>query len=368
MERELHRWLQSIPTSFGASSSANPRDFSRDFPHNYPNDLNWELDLGIGDDAAVINLLQRHPKKAEPAQSTRRTILGSMVLTTDTIAEGTHFDLQKDPLDLVGRKSLAINLSDIAAMGATPIAALLTLVIPTRMSLSDVKRLVTGCLELAREYRIDLIGGDTNVWSGDLIVGMTVVGTLPPPINSQGSQAWRISGAEVGDQIFVSGRFGGSILGHHLTFRPRIELARYLQANYPIKAATDISDSLSLDLHLMAQASQHESGTREPPSIGVEIDPASVPIAPSAQQLSERSGKSPLHHALTDGEDFELAIAVDPQVAELLAADIELKKMLQSSDDARGMFTRIGQFIDQPGFFLIQQQQRKEFPVQGYSH
>ncbi len=360
MERELHCWLQSISTSFGASSSANPRDF--------PNGLNWELDLGIGDDAAVINLLQRYPKNAVLADSARRTILGSLVLTTDTIAEGTHFDLRKNPLELVGRKSLAINLSDIAAMGATPIAALLTLVIPTRMSLSDVKRLVTGCLELAREYRIDLIGGDTNVWSGDLIVGMTVVGTLPPPIDSQRSQAWRISGAEVGDQIFVSGRFGGSILGHHLTFQPRIELARYLQANYPIKAATDISDSLSLDLHLMAQACPHVKGIQEPYLIGVEIDSASIPIAPSAQQLSEKSGESALHHALTDGEDFELAIAVDPKVAELLMADMELKKMLQSADEDRGIFTRIGQFINQPGFFLLQPQQRMEFPVQGYSH
>ncbi len=298
MEQEFHRWLESLPQNrFAAEHVA----------------------LGIGDDAAVL-----HPSEK------------AIVVATDTIAEGTHFDLSKHSLHLVGRKALAVNLSDLAAMAAQPFAAVLTFMLPRRLGLGleAAKQLYAGALELADLFDVSIVGGDTNTWDGPLVVGATVFGH-----RDADESGWSLSGIQAGDGIVVSGSFGGSIHGHHLSFEPRVELAKYLAKNYNINGATDVSDSLSQDMNAMALAS------------GVGIDFAMEAIPVSANVRATDPAKA-IEHALTDGEDFELILAVrQTEIAQLMAdknipceltvlgAATELHKELQTLDEAGNSIT-----------------------------
>lgn len=264
MEYDFHNWLKK-------------QNFNR------PNVL-----VGIGDDAAVQII--------DPVRN-------SLVAATDTIAEGTHFELPRHSLELVGRKALAVNLSDIAAMGAKPESVVLNFQLPSSFNLDSCQALFSGVQTLADQFGIAIIGGDTNRWDGKLVVGATVLGSLP-----SGSKGWPIGGAKPGDAIVVSGHFGGSIHGRHLEFEPRIELASYLFENFPINAVTDASDSLSLDLHAMVKQS----------GLGAMIELESIPVSNDVQ--SENAGER-IQHALDDGEDFELILALDPQEARRLLSD-----------------------------------------------
>ena len=265
MEHEFHQWLRDHP-------SVNRPDKS--------------ILVGIGDDAAVLS------------EANAQT-----VVTTDTIAEGTHFDTSIHSLELIGRKALAVNLSDIAAMGASPSHAVLTLLLPRHFSLADTKQLCSGIFEIAGNYDVAIIGGDTNKWDGKLVIGATLIGHRSPT-----TTGWQINGAQQSDRVVVSGSFGGSIHGHHLTFEPRIELANYLAERYEIHAATDASDSLSLDLQLLAQAS----------SVGVDIDANKIPISDT---LKTETTQSQLDGALYDGEDFELILTMTADVFEQINSD-----------------------------------------------
>lgn len=273
MEHEFHHWLKAQTTP----DSAQP-----------------EILVGIGDDAAIL-----------------KGNSDSVVLATDTIAEGTHFDLSIDSLDLVGRKSLAVNLSDLAAMAAQPLAAVLTFLLPRNsggapFGLDQAKQIYSGIAKLANEYDVAIIGGDTNTWDGPLVVGATVVGRRDPA-----QSGWAIDGARAGDSILVSGSFGGSIHGRHLSFTPRIALANYLSKHYSINAATDVSDSLSVDLNQLARAS----------GVGVDFDPRTIPISTDVRPSKT---KTSLEHALSDGEDFELVLAVSQNETDRLMSDKSL--------------------------------------------
>jgi thiamine-monophosphate kinase len=146
-----------------------------------------------------------------------------------------------------------------------------------------------------------VVGGDVTSWKQPLMtVGTTVVsrpaGILPI----------RRSGAKPGDLLFVTGDLGGSVLGHHLAFIPRVEEARQLAALVTIHAMMDISDGLSTDLNHIAR----ESG------VAAEIRADAVPISDDARKLAKADGRTPLDHALNDGEDFELLLAVEPMDAQ----------------------------------------------------
>lgn len=325
MEREFHRWLKQQQT---------------ESPF---------VQVGIGDDAAIL-------KDAAAGKT-----LGGVVVTTDAVAEGTHFDLASASLEQVGRKALAVNLSDIAAMGAKPFAALLTLMLPRGYSLTEAQTIFQGARQLADHYQTAFIGGDTNLWDGRLVVSVTVLGW--DVLSRQNKCPWLISGANVGDRIVVSGEFGGSILGKHLTFEPRVELAEYLASNYRINAATDVSDSLSLDLMLMARASSANAVAKqeEHPGFGVQLDAEKIPISVAACEMAARSNLSKLDHALTDGEDFELILAVSAEELEKIKADPNITTPSMK-------LTEIGQFIEQPGFWLCDAAGRKPFAPRGYSH
>jgi len=275
------------------------------------------IELGIGDDAAVI----------------RVTPGSRIVVTTDTLTDGVDFHLLRhDPHSAqpsgrqpdiavataaqAGFKALAVNLSDLAAMAARPIAAFISLVLPRQGAAEIARAILEGMAPLAEEYQLAIAGGDTNTWDQGLVIGVTAIGEtesirLPDGRVDQG--VWRRSGAQPGDLIFVTGEFGGSLLSRHLAPQARVREARYLARNYTIHAATDASDGLSLDLSHIAESS----------GCAAQIELDMVPIAADARVplVGSSHDWSPLMRAMGDGEDFELILAVPPHEAERLLSD-----------------------------------------------
>jgi thiamine-monophosphate kinase len=250
------------------------------------------VDLGIGDDAALLSSLLLEGGK-------------QLVVTKDIVMDGTDFLIKECGYRAAGRKALAVNLSDMAAMGAEPVVGFVGLVLPKVVSQREALELMSGIEELAREFATVIAGGDTNSWDGKLAVSVTLLGRV-----SKGRALTR-AGAQSGDVICVTGALGGSILGHHLTFTPRVKEARWLASHYAIHAMMDLSDGLSSDIqHLI-----HES------KVGTILDATQIPVTDDAKTLSQRSGRSVVDHALHDGEDFELLFTLTPEEYRRLAAD-----------------------------------------------
>ncbi len=269
------------------------------------------LRVGPGDDAAVLQLAQRD----------------GCVLTVDLLTDGVDFVLGKDSPQRIGRKALAVNLSDLAAMAARPLAAVIALALPRVGAFELAQELVEGLIPLAQELDLAIAGGDTNSWDGPLVVSITAVGktTARGPLLR--------SGAQPGDAIIVTGQFGGSILGHQFDFEPRVREALLLVERYAVHAGIDVSDGLSLDLSRVAK----ESGC------GAVIDIGKIPLSPAAEALakSHADGSTALDHALADGEDFELILAMPPDAARQLLADQPLECGC----------TCVGEFVAAEGLF-----------------
>lgn len=265
-------------------------DFVADLLARIPADP--RLEVPPGDDAAVLR---------PPAG--RRT-----VVTVDMLMEGVDFVLGPDcPPRRVGHKALAVNLSDLAAMAARPEAAVVAVSLPRQHGDTIGRGLLDGILPLAATHGMTLAGGDTNSWDGPLVISITAIGSVLP------GRAWRRDGASPGDLLVVTGACGGSLLGRHLDVAPRCKEAALIADRFEVHAAIDISDGLALDLWRMMQA----SGT------GAILDFAAIPIHADAVRMATRDGdgRTPLDHALADGEDFELLLALPPAEAHRLAAD-----------------------------------------------
>tara|TARA_B100000809_G_scaffold261660_1_gene310980 strand:- start:3875 stop:4825 length:951 start_codon:yes stop_codon:yes gene_type:complete len=285
------------------------------------------LAIPVGDDAAVISPLTTAPT----------------VLCVDTIVDGVDFSSSESDLALIGRKALAINLSDLAAMASTPVVALVSLTATPSLGLAGCKQIYEGLLQLARQHDVVIAGGDFTVCDGPLSLTVTVAGHAAP----RGS--WLRSGAQAGDRILVTGQLGGSILGHHMTFSPRLEEARRLRENWTVHAATDVSDGLLRDLGHIADSSE----------LAARLTLETVPIAPTAHQLSRDSGLPPLEHALSDGEDFELLLAVPADEAVSLLEEQPLECGL----------TSIGHFMEGRGLSAIDcEGTLKSLEPTGYQH
>lgn len=263
MERDLIDWLKSRA----------PRH-----PH---------VRRGIGDDCAVLT----------------QSAVSETVVTTDMLMDQVDFVWGKHDPKRIGRKCLAVNLSDLAAMGATPVAAFVSLAIPKSFEPAAVQLLMEGVIELANEYGLELAGGDTNTYDGPLAVSITALGEAPV------GGSWMRDGAKVGDRILVTGPLGGSLLEHQFTFTPRVHEALAYRDVAEVHAAIDISDGFSLDLSRLLEASQ----------CGAIIEESAIPISDAARRMSASgSGKTSLEHALGDGEDFELILTATPQAAQRL--------------------------------------------------
>jgi len=249
-------------------------------------------DLQLGDDCAIVRV--EH----------------STVVTTDMLVEGGHFLSKEVGPRRIGRKLLAVNLSDLAAMAARPAAAVISLALPRDDGYRLAIELYEGLLPLAQCHDVAIAGGDTNVWDGPLVVSLTLLGDPHP----RGSL--RRDTAVAGDVILVTGTLGGSLQGRHFDFEPRVDEAIRLRGDYDLHAGIDITDGLAIDLSRILSASR----------CGAIVDVDSVPISEAAQELARRADDelSPLQHALLDGEDFELLLTTSQDEAQRIVADAPL--------------------------------------------
>ncbi|RYZ54762.1 MAG: thiamine-phosphate kinase, partial [Proteobacteria bacterium] len=207
---------------------------------------NESVILGIDDDAAIL-----------------KATLRESLICADMLMDGSHFLLNAAGPERIGHKALAVNLSDIAAMGGRALSAFVSLALPKHLANEAfLLPFYRGMSALAREFDVAIAGGDTNIWNGPLVVNVTVLGEAHP----KGSI--RRSTAKAGDRIFVTGPLGNSIEGHHLSFRPRLDEAKQLMDEFTLNSMMDISDGLGKDLRTICRQS----------AVGARIDRAAIPI------------------------------------------------------------------------------------------
>ncbi len=224
--------------------------------------------VGAGDDCALV-------KSEKPG------VLH--VLKTDCLVEGIHFD-KKTGAGLVGWKAMARPLSDFAAMSAVPRFALVTLIVPSGRTVAWVRGLYRGLEKAARAFDVKVVGGETSDIKGPAVISVSLAGIVE-------KNRWvGRAGGKPGDDLFVTGRLGGSLGGRHLKFAPRIAEARWLTKSFRIHAMMDLSDGLGADLPRLARASK----------IGFTIDRESLPRNPGCT----------IDDAISNGEDYELLFAV----------------------------------------------------------
>lgn len=295
--------------------------------------------IGPGDDCALVQ-----PKKRQS------------LLKVDSVLEGVHFQMS-DPKALgyatpeqVGYKAMARTISDIAAMAGYPQHALISTALPRGATKSLREGLMRGLLKAAKPYKIQIVGGDTKSWNGPLALSVSLTGYM------DGIDCVTRYGMFNKHLIFVTGELGGSILGKHLNFTPRIQQCGAF-AVLGASSMIDISDGLSGDLW---QLCKHGN-------VGAEINADAIPISAAAHEMAKRSGKSALHHALHDGEDFELLFSMKSNKARSLPEEMGGLRITcigraikwEGEPESR----KIGD-----GMVLVREGKREPLPVQGYEH
>ncbi len=286
---------------------------------------------GTGDDCAVLDL-------GIPDRF--------LLFKTDAIVEGTHFTRDAAP-ERIGRKALARNLSDIAAMAGRPTAALVTIALPRGFDPEFVQGIYAGLNALATQHGVAIVGGETTTNPERILISIALLGTVAK------DRCIRRRGSRPGDAIFVSGTLGGSIDGWHFDFEPRLAEARWLAEHFTPTSMIDVSDGLASDIrHLL----EHNH-------LGAELLKSAIPISRAAKLKAkeESSAKPPLLAALTDGEDFELLFTVPSKLA---------VKLL---DGWKQTFPQvplacIGKVTDKPGVKLRDKDGYKPMPTHGYVH
>jgi thiamine-monophosphate kinase len=306
--------------------------------------------VGIGDDAAVL----------EPARNELD------VVTTDILVEGVHFDARFSTSADVGHKALAVNLSDLAAMGASPRAALLSLALPGTFPVADFDALLDGFLAAGAAHGVALVGGNLSRSPGPLVVDVTAVGSV------RRRRVLGRAGARPDDGLYLSGSIGGATAalewlqatadGSNETHQPpsatleryrrpaaRVRLGAVVGRSRAASACVDLSDGLADAVHQIARA----SGT------GAVLDAEAIPIDPDACAWFARSGRSPLDAALAGGEDYELLFAVPRR---------QRRNFLAASRLARPVpVTRIGTVT--PGQAVVLRQAGRDTPLpDGFTH
>ena len=301
----------------------------------------WVL-VGPGDDAAVIR-----PER------------GALdVLTTDAQVEGIHFDRRFVPPDAIGHRALAVNISDLAAMGAAPRAALLSLVLPDQLEVAVIDAIVDGLLRVAERHRVAVIGG--NITSaprlgleqahGPLMIDVTAIGSVKP------RRVLTRSAARPGDEVFVTGTIGGAAVGllslrtraasndpnesndpndpnehKYLRPEPRVRAGLLLGRNRAASACIDLSDGLADGLRQIAAAS----------GVGIIVDETAIPLADGVTEFYESRGTDPLCAALAGGDDYELLFTARPawrgrlKAVRSQAGDLPITKIGVVTSDTR---------------------------------
>jgi len=263
---------------------------------------------GIGDDAAVLGYAKDK----------------YLLFTTDMLVEGKHF-YKSDKAELVGKKAISCNISDIAAMGGVPKFAVISVGLPGSLDLKYADGLYKGIKKAADGFGVDLVGGDT-VGSKKIVINIALTGEV------ENKNLTLRSGAKENDAIFITGYIGGSIKIKHLNFTPRLKEARYLVKNFKINSMIDVSDGLLADLgHILK-----ESGR------GAIIYERAVPISKNASNFNS---------AVRDGEDFELVFTLPESSAGRLKKIWPFKTKI----------SEIGRICSsRKGFFLVRKNGKSE--------
>jgi thiamine-monophosphate kinase len=316
------------------------------------------VELGIGDDAAVI--------RADSATD--------LLFCSDLSVEGIHFRTEWAPPDVIGRKALAVTISDIAAMGGEPRFALASLALPRGFSMESIEQLLSGMFELARGMGFSVVGGDTSGSPGPLFIDTSAIGVC-----GRGRAISR-AGARIGDLVYVTGELGGSALGlsllrqgfrldeaagdssdqvgrarqaaikRHLIPVPRVLAGRMIGVGGLASAMIDISDGLATDLGHIAEASK----------CGAVIHCELLPVGQAVRQLHDAGGEiDPVELALKSGEEYELVFCSPPEAIERIR---EMSRELQLP------ITRIGEMIGEPGLFIERDDQTVIMDVKGFEH
>jgi thiamine-monophosphate kinase len=303
---------------------------------------------GIGDDVAVIEVGEMGTKV--------------LLVTTDILIEDIHFNRSWiDPYPL-GRKALAVNLSDIASMGGTPKYFLISIGLPKNLSLYFVSSFYRGLKKEAKQFRVELIGGDTSL-SQKITINICLLGE-----GRKRDLLFR-KGARIGDDLFVSGTLGDAALGlkilqgkgktkgaegliqKHLSPRPRVELGQAIAKHHWATAMIDVSDGLLIDTsHLL-----EESG------VGARIWEDRIPLSSPYRKWVPSFSRDPLQFALTGGEDYEL----------LFAAPCEMRERISSlARSLRIPITRIGEILPKKeGLHIIKKDGKEYSPSRlGFEH
>jgi thiamine-monophosphate kinase len=315
--------------------------------------VNSEVPLGIGDDAALI-----------------KTAGGrDLIACCDLMVEGVHFRTEWTPPRLLGRKALAANLSDVAAMGGVPKFAMTSIALPKWCSTDFVDELFEGILELANVSGVSIIGGDTSGSLDSLFIDVSLIGEC------LSGKAITRQGASIGDRIYVSGALGGSALGLSLLERgfrldqshdsgdarrqavlkflspePHSQLGRELGESGLASAMIDVSDGLSTDLwHIL-----DESG------VGAVIDADAIPIAECVTTIaSEAEGIDPLTLALNGGEEYELLFT---------ATASQTTALVRLSDTLGIRLNEIGEIVSDKGLQLARNGSFESLSPAGFEH
>ena len=290
------------------------------------------------------------------------------VLTTDAVVEGIHFDRRFSSLADVGYRAIAVNASDIAAMGGTPTLALLSFLLPGITSLADVDGLLDGILEMAAAAKVSVAGGNLSRSPGPLAVDVTMTGHVRP------RRILTRSGGRPGDALYLTGTIGaaaaglqwlretaeadataadpGSLAGcvqRHRRPEPRLRLGALLGRNRAATACMDLSDGLADAVRQIAEA----SGT------GALIEASALPIDEAASRWFAAKGQNPVVAAITGGDDYELLFAAPPKRGGRLRG---------VQREARGIpITRVGELTKEPEVFLVRDGRTEPMPG-GFSH
>ncbi len=282
-----------------------------------------QVEIGPGDDTAVV-----------------RWNSNRCLFTTDSLLEGTCFLLAEAGPHRVGRKAMAVNLSDIAAMAGKPVAAVVSVCLPKEANSDLVQGLYEGMREVADEFETAIVGGDTSVWGGELVISVAMIGQVT------GKGPVLRSGARLGDWVCVTGPLGGSIQGKHLDFSPRVHEAQTLHTRVDLTAMIDISDGLASDLNHICE----ESGC------GAVLFSQDIPL--TNESLNSPGPLSPVEHGLHDGEDFELLFTVSPE---------DGRDLIRTQPIQGVTISRIGECVDR-GLWLQEEKSRIPLTPKGYVH
>jgi thiamine-monophosphate kinase len=251
--------------------------------------------VGPGDDAAVIT-----PDRG-----------ALQVMTIDAVVEGVHFDFRFVPPPAIGHRALAVNLSDLAAMGAEPRAALLSLLLPAALPIEVIDGILDGMLALAGTHRVAIVGGNIARTGGPLAIDVMATGAVRP------RRVLTRSGARPGDEVYVTGTLGAAATGlrllqagagpssaadRYLLPEPRVRAGLLLGRNRAATSCMDLSDGLADGLRQVAGAS----------GVGITIDEDAVPIAEETRVWHATHGGTALNTALSGGDDYELLFTVRP--------------------------------------------------------